>query len=64
MESFLFYITIIHFGIQNGVAHWRFYDEQQQGLDGRDEHIKNHQIAEVEFKPNRLLMFDGKGRKK
>ena len=23
-------------------------------------HIKNHQIGEVEFKPNRLLMFDGR----
>jgi hypothetical protein len=38
----------------------RLYDEMQQGLDGRDEHIKNHQIAEVEFKPNRLIMFDGR----
>jgi len=38
----------------------RFYDEMQKGLDGREEHIKNHQIAEVDFKPNRLLMFDGR----
>jgi hypothetical protein len=38
----------------------RFYDEMQQGLDGRDEHINNHQIAEVEFVPNRLVMFDGR----
>lgn len=38
----------------------RLYDEMQQGLDGRDEHIKNHQIAEVEFVPNRLVMFDGR----
>ena len=38
----------------------RFYDEPQQGLDGRDEHIKNHQIGTVEFKPNRLVMFDGR----
>jgi len=38
----------------------RFYDEGQQGLDGRDDHIKNHQIGEVEFVPNRLLMFDGR----
>lgn len=38
----------------------RFYDSPQQGLEGRDEHIKNHQIAEVHFKPNRLLMFDGR----
>ena len=38
----------------------RLYDEGQQGLDGRDEHIKNHQIGEIEFKPNRLIMFDGR----
>ena len=38
----------------------RFYDEHQQGLDGRNEHIANHQIGEVEFKSNRLLMFDGR----
>jgi hypothetical protein len=38
----------------------RIYDEHQRGIDGRDEHIKNHQIAEVEFKPNRLIMFDGR----
>ena len=38
----------------------RLYDSPQQGLDGRDDHIKNHQIAEVEFKPNRLIMFDGR----
>ena len=44
--------------------HWggklRFYDEPQQGLDGRNEHIENHQIGEVDFVPNRLLMFDGR----
>ncbi len=44
--------------------HWggklRFYDSPQWGLDGRDEHIKNHQIGEVDFVPNRLLMFDGR----
>lgn len=44
--------------------HWggklRFYDESQRGLDGRDEHIQNHQIGEVDFVPNRLLMFDGR----
>lgn len=45
--------------------HWggtlRLYDgTPQSGLDGREEHIKNHQIAEVEFKPNRLIMFDGR----
>ena len=38
----------------------RFYDEHQQGLDGRNEHITNHQIGEVDFKSNRLLMFDGR----
>lgn len=38
----------------------RLYDEMQQGLQGRDEHIENHQIAEVEFVPNRLVMFDGR----
>lgn len=44
--------------------HWggplRIYDEMQQGLHGRANHIKNHQIAEIEFKPNRLLIFDGR----
>ena len=38
----------------------RIYDSPQQGLDGRDDHIKNHQITEIEFKPNRLIMFDGR----
>ena len=38
----------------------RFYDKHQQGIDGRDEHIKNHQVGSVEFVPNRLLMFDGR----
>lgn len=38
----------------------RLYDKMQQGLDGRQEHIENHQIAEVEFVPNRLVMFDGR----
>jgi hypothetical protein len=32
----------------------------QQGLHGRANHIKNHQIAEIEFKPNRLVVFDGR----
>ena len=27
---------------------------------GRDEHIEKHSIGSVEFKPNRLLMFDGR----
>jgi len=40
----------------------RFYDPDvyQAGLDGRDEHIEKHSIGSVEFKPNRLLMFDGR----
>jgi len=32
----------------------------QQGLAGRADHIKNHQVGEIEFKPNRLLIFDGR----
>ena len=44
--------------------HWggplRIYDEMQQGLHGRNDHIKNHQIAEIEFVPNRLVVFDGR----
>ena len=38
----------------------RIYDEMQQGLHGRNDHIKNHQIAEIEFVPNRLVVFDGR----
>ena len=40
----------------------RFYDKgvYQAGLDGRDEHIEKHSIGSIEFKPNRLLMFDGR----
>jgi hypothetical protein len=38
----------------------RLYDAPQQGLDGRQEHIDNHCIGSIEFKPNRLLMFDGR----
>jgi len=38
----------------------RIYGAEQQGIQGRADHIKNHQIAEVEFKPNRLIMFDGR----
>ena len=38
----------------------RLYDEHQRGIDGCEEHVKNHQIAEIEFKPNRLIMFDGR----
>ncbi len=56
--SFLYYYNT--FWNKNWGGTLRFYDKHQQGLDGRDEHILNHQIAEVEFKPNRLLMFDGR----
>jgi hypothetical protein len=38
----------------------RMYDKMQQGIHGREDHIKNHQVAEVYFKPNRLLIFDGR----
>ena len=56
--SFLYYYN--KFWNPSWGGYLRFYDAPQQGLEGRDEHIKNHQIAEVEFKPNRLLMFDGR----
>ena len=56
--SFLYYTNTFWNKEWGGSS--RFYDEMQQGIDGRDEHIKNHQIGEVEFKPNRLLMFDGR----
>ena len=56
--SFLYYYNTFWNPSWGGTL--RFYDEPQQGLDGRDEHIKNHQIGEVEFLPNRLLMFDGR----
>jgi len=36
------------------------HDGMMQGLYGRKDHIKNYQIAEVDFKPNRLIMFDGR----
>ena len=56
--SFLYYYN--RFWNKEWGGNLRFYDEPQFGLQGRDEHIKNHQIGEVEFKPNRLLMFDGR----
>jgi len=56
--SFLYYCSPLWFDTWGGDL--RFYDEPQQGLDGRDEHIKNHQVASVKYKPNRLLMFDGR----
>jgi hypothetical protein len=56
--SFLYYTNKIW------SEHWggplRIYDEMQQGLHGRANHIKNHQIAEIPFKPNRLVVFDGR----
>jgi len=56
--SFLFYYN--SFWNREWGGSLRFYSTPQQGLDGRDEHIENNQLAEVEFKPNRLLMFDGR----
>ena len=56
--SFLYYYNRFWNPLWGGVL--RFYDAPQQGLDGRNEHIENHQIAEVDFKPSRLLMFDGR----
>ncbi len=56
--SFLYYYNTFWNDDWGGTL--RFYDEHQQGLEGRNEHIENHQVAEVEFKPNRLLMFDGR----
>ena len=56
--SFLYYTN--KFWNKNWGGSLRLYNEMQQGLDGRQEHIENHQIAEIEFKPNRLIMFDGR----
>lgn len=56
--SFLYYTN--KFWNKNWGGKLRLYNEMQQGLDGRQEHIENHQIAEIEFKPNRLIMFDGR----
>ena len=56
--SFLYYYNT--FWNKNWGGNLRIYDEPQQGLDGRNEHIKNHQIGNIEFVPNRLLMFDGR----
>ena len=38
----------------------RLYDSFQFGIDGREEHVKEHCIGSVEFVPNRLLIFDGR----
>lgn len=56
--SFLYYTN--KFWNKNWGGSLRLYNEMQQGLDGRQEHIEKHQIAEIEFKPNRLIMFDGR----
>jgi len=56
--SFLYYTN--KFWNKDWGGTLRLYNEMQQGLDGRQEHIDNHQIAEVEFKPNRLIIFDGR----
>lgn len=56
--SFLYYTN--KFWNKNWGGKLRLYNKMQQGLDGRQEHIDNHQIAEIEFKPNRLIMFDGR----
>jgi len=56
--SFLYYYNT--FWEKKWGGNLRIYDEPQQGLDGRNEHIKNHEIGSIEFVPNRLLMFDGR----
>lgn len=57
--SFLYYYN--SYWNKNWGGDLRFYDNvEQRGRIGRDEHIKNHQIGNVEFVPNRLLMFDGR----
>ena len=56
--SFLYYPN--RFWNPNWGGVLRFFDEPHQGLDGRQEHIEEHQVAEVEFVPNRLVMFDGR----
>ena len=38
----------------------RMLEKGHQGLDGRKEHIEKYQVAEVEFVPNRLVIFDGR----
>ena len=38
----------------------RLYDSFQEGIDGREEHVKEHCIGSIEFVPNRLLIFDGR----
>jgi len=56
--SFLYYTNRFWSPKWGGIL--RMYDEEQSGILGREEHIKNHQIAEIEFKPNRLILMDGR----
>ena len=56
--SFLYYCSPVWYPSWGGDL--RIYDTMQFGLDGRADHVKNHQVASVEYKPNRLLMFDGR----
>ena len=37
----------------------RFYNEEAKKVDGFSEDYLKYQIAQVDYKPNRLLMFDG-----
>ena len=56
--SFLYYPNT--FWNPNWGGTLRMFDKPHQGLDGRQEHIEKHQVAEVEFVPNRLVIFDGR----
>ena len=56
--SFLYYPN--RFWNKNWGGTLRMLDEGHSGLDGRQEHIEKHQKAEVEFVPNRLVIFDGR----
>ena len=56
--SFLYYYNTFWNKEWGGTL--RFYDASQQGLDGRDEHIVNHQIAESILNQIDYLMFDGR----
>ena len=37
----------------------KFYNEEAKMIDGYKQEFKKNQIAQVDYKPNRLLMFDG-----
>tara|TARA_Y100000996_G_scaffold415402_1_gene409868 strand:+ start:2527 stop:3213 length:687 start_codon:yes stop_codon:yes gene_type:complete len=54
--SFLFYTN--QFWNPNWGGKLRFYDETIQG--GIKDLMDEHEIGHVDFKPNRLLMFDGR----